>query len=58
MHGRSSDDRNQGIVLETGIYNLTKDKTSALVHYGKKKSQSIGLVRLDEAKDNAAAGGQ
>jgi hypothetical protein len=35
-------------VMETGIYNLTKDEASALVHIGKDKTEQVLLVRLKQ----------
>ncbi len=34
--------------METGIYNLTKDEASALVHIGKDKTEQVLLVRLKQ----------
>ena len=39
---------NQNTVIETGIYNLTQDQTSALVHFGDSSTQEWLLVRLPE----------
>ncbi|MCE9546904.1 MAG: mu-protocadherin- cell-suface protein, partial [Planctomycetia bacterium] len=47
-------------VAETGIYNLTKDETSVLVHYGQDKTEEYMLVRLPppaESKTKAASVG-
>jgi hypothetical protein len=39
-------------VFEAGIANLTKDKTTMLVHFGQdKKSQQMTLVRIEEPKE-------
>ena len=40
-------------VGETGIFNLTKDESPALIHIGKDKTQQWTLVRLQQpqAKD-------
>jgi hypothetical protein len=38
---------NQNNILETGIYNLTKDETPVLVHFGSQKTQTWLLVRLE-----------
>ena len=35
-------------VIETGIYNLTKDEAPALVHFGKDKTEQWVLVRLNK----------
>lgn len=45
-------------VMETGIYNLTKDQTSILVHFGTERTEEYLLVRMDpppEAAQPAAA---
>ena len=39
---------NKNTVLETGVYNLTKDETSVLVHFGAEKTQQWLMVRLEE----------
>ena len=36
----------KGIVVETGLYNLTQDNSTALVHYGPDKAQQNLLVRM------------
>jgi hypothetical protein len=35
-------------ILETGIFNLTKDETPVLVHFGNQKSQEWMMVRLNK----------
>jgi hypothetical protein len=45
-------------VMETGVYNLTKDETSVLVHFGTERTEEYLLVRMDpppEAAQPAAA---
>ena len=37
-------------VFETGIYNLTKDQTPVLVHFGKDKTQQWLLVRVEKPR--------
>ena len=39
---------NKENVLETGIYNLTKDEVPVLVHFGKDKTQQWLLVRVKQ----------
>jgi len=39
---------NKNTVMETGIYNLTKDEAPVLMHFGKEKTQNWLLVRLEE----------
>jgi hypothetical protein len=40
------------VVFEAGLHNLTKDVTTAVVHYGKEKTVQMMLVRLDKPKDD------
>lgn len=35
-------------VFETGIYNLTKDQTPVIVHFGNDQTEQVLLVRLDQ----------
>ena len=37
---------NKSLVVETGLYNLTKDESTALVHEGPDKTQQEVLVRM------------
>jgi hypothetical protein len=39
------------VVMETGIFNLTKPQTPVLVHFGPSKTETYLLVRLDPPKD-------
>jgi hypothetical protein len=45
-----SDGSNPGLVMETGVYNLTQDQTNVLVHFNEEKTQTWLLVRLPEPK--------
>ena len=45
---------NKSNLIETGLYNLTKDEAPALVHVGDGKTEQFLLVRLN--KDQDAAG--
>ena len=45
---RFADGKNKDIVMETPIYNLTEEESTALVHFGADKTQTWLLVRLDE----------
>lgn len=45
---------NTGTVVETGIYNLTKDETPVLVHFGKDRTQTWLMARLEQPKDGEA----
>jgi hypothetical protein len=42
------------VMMETGIYNLTQDQTSVLVHFGTDRTEEYLLVRLPEDQANAA----
>jgi len=47
-------DSDSQVTFETGIYNLTKDETKCLVHFGSDKTQTWTMVRLpppEEAED-------
>jgi hypothetical protein len=37
---------NKSLVIETGLYNLTQDRSTALVHYGADRTQQYVLVRM------------
>jgi hypothetical protein len=43
-----ADGKNTDVIMETGLYNLTKDDTEALVHFGENTTQKWRLVRLQE----------
>lgn len=43
------------IVMETGIYNLTKDQTVALVHFGTDRTEEWLMVRMDPPKEDGEA---
>jgi hypothetical protein len=53
---------NTQTVYETGIYNLTKDQTPVLVHFGKDRTQQWLLVRMqqppgaDDGQEDGSAG--
>jgi hypothetical protein len=43
------DDKNENtVIMEAGIYNLTKDQTGILEHFGKEQTQEWLMVRLNE----------
>jgi signal peptidase I len=50
-----ADGKNTDIIMETGLYNLTQDQTSALVHFGEDKTQQWLMVRLNEPEDKKEA---
>ncbi len=47
-----TDGKNPDLVMETGIFNLTKDETEALIHFNKEKTQSILMVRLPDPEND------
>ncbi len=44
----------KNIIFDTGLYNLTKDETPVLVHFGKDKTEQWLLVRLKQNADSTA----
>ena len=40
--------------METGIYNLTEDECTALVHFSADETQEWVMVRLDEPEESGA----
>jgi hypothetical protein len=53
-----ADGKNTDIVMETSIFNLTKDKTPVLVHFGPDKTEEGELVRQQEPEDDGKEGKQ
>ncbi len=49
---------NSGLVAETGIHNLTRDKASLLVHQGDKKPQHYSLVRYQAPQGDTRGHGK
>ena len=49
---RFADGKNTDILMETGIYNLTEEEATALVHFGPDESQTWLMVRLDQPEEN------
>ena len=45
-------DKGDSPVMECGIYNLTQDETTVLVHFGKDTTQQWLLVRMPEQEDS------
>jgi len=43
------DSKNPDMVMETGVYNLTKDEAEVLVHFGPDHTQTWKMVRLPES---------
>jgi hypothetical protein len=46
-----ADGKNSDLVMETAIYNLTQEESTALVHFGADQTQTWLLVRLPEEKE-------
>lgn len=44
---------NRTNIVETGLYNLTKDEAPALLHYGQDRTEQWLLVRLKQPDDSA-----
>jgi hypothetical protein len=44
---KTADGTNESIVMETGIYNLTQDEVSVLVHFGPDTTQTWTMVRVE-----------
>jgi hypothetical protein len=49
---------NTNTVIETGLYNLTKDEAPALVHFGSDRTEQWLLVRLKEDQSQGETEGQ
>lgn len=43
---------NKNTTMETGLYNLTEDETSVLVHFGDEQTQQWLMVRLEEPEES------
>lgn len=52
---RFADGKNQDIVMEAGIYNLTQEQAQALIHFGDDLTQQWTLVRLTDPQESAAS---
>jgi hypothetical protein len=46
---------NQDTVYETGLYNLTQDDTTMLVHHGKDHTEQYQLIRVPQQDDQGSA---
>ena len=55
---RFSDGTNPDLVMETGIYNLVEEQTTALVHFGPDRHETWTLVRLQEPDVSETSGTQ
>lgn len=49
---------NTSTIIETGLYNLTKDEAPALVHFGSDRTEQWLLVRLNEDQSQGESEGQ
>ncbi len=47
---------NQTDIIETGLYNLTKDEAPCLLHFGAERTEQWLLVRLEKPDDNTSTG--
>lgn len=50
---KSADKSNPDIVMETGLYNLTKETAPVLVHFGADESQTWNLVRIEQDEETS-----
>ena len=50
-----ADKNKHAVIMETGIYNLTKDETGVLVHFGKEQTQEWLMIRLKESPEGDQA---
>jgi hypothetical protein len=51
--GNGTGSNGKGIVVETGLYNLTQDDSTALVHFGAAKTQQEVLVRMKQPEQES-----
>ena len=47
---------NKNMVIETGLYNLTKDQLTALVHLGPDSTEQFVMVRMKQPSSGDANG--
>ncbi len=48
---------NKAVTVETGVYNLTKDQSTALVHLSPTKADTYTLIRMKQPQDGGPTGG-
>ena len=48
---------NKNMVIETGLYNLTKAQSTALVHLGPDSTEQFVMVRMKQPAESASASG-
>jgi hypothetical protein len=46
-----ADGKNENVVLETGIYNLTQDEAPGMIHMGSAEAEPVLLVKLQAPKE-------
>ena len=44
---------NKVVIVETGLYNLTKDESTALVHLTADRTENYLLVRIKQPQDQS-----
>ena len=54
---RAADGTNDDLIMETGIYNLTKESAEVLVHFGPEQTQEGLLVRMEEPESSSEQAG-
>jgi hypothetical protein len=47
-----ADGKNTDVVMETGLYNLTENEATVLVHFGAEQTQTWAMVRLEEPEES------
>ena len=46
----------KNLIFDTGLYNLTKDESTVLVHEGADKTVQWSLIRLKKPADSGSTG--
>ena len=55
--GRGGGGTNDDLIMETGIYNLTKESAEVLIHFGPEQTQEALLVRMEEPEQSSEQSG-
>ncbi len=50
--------KNKSNIVETGLYNLTQNESTALIHLGPNDTQQVTLVRIKQPADATQAGAE
>ncbi len=50
-----ADGKDKDVVMETSIYNLTENESTALLHFGPERSEEVKLIRVEAPKDSNEA---